>query len=316
MECEPPDACTNDTRELRLLSRQDGTGKGAWQRFMDRERHLIIACAVIVLLMNFIEGRWILYPFMIFSTWIHEMCHGMAALLTGGSIARLQIFADGSGLAYTVTTTTNARAFVASAGYPGTAVTGCLMLLFRRTTLGPTIGTMTMGVLMLISCLLYVRNKFGLIALSIEGLLLVGGGWFAPAALLDHLYGFLSATCCLNAVESIHDLFGASQGYAGGQLMSSDAHTVAEYWGGDYRVWATIWFILALALTAVGIIFARDARALSCFRGDRSQAYANNNQYVNQQYAQATPMQPLPVATPVYAQPTAPPQPQHAVQIV
>ena len=262
MECEPPDACDNDTREMRLLSRQEKADKSSWERFLARDRHLIIACVALAVLMNLPDGRYVLYPFMIFSTWIHEMCHGMAALLTGGKIAKLQIFGDGSGLAYTVTTSKFARALVSSAGYPGTAVTGCLMLLFRRTTLGPTIGTMTMGCCMLLSCLLIVRNKFGLIVLTIEGLCLVIGGWKLPAVALDYLYGFLAATCSLNAVESIHDLYGASQGYAGGELMNSDAHTVAEYWGGDYRVWATIWLLTAIVLTAVGVLYARDARAL------------------------------------------------------
>lgn len=247
-----PDACGNDIREEKLLERQS-------QGIVYRERNLLIACAVLIVAMNISTGRYLLYPFMIFSTWVHEMCHGMAALLSGGYISKLQIFKNGSGLAYTAT---NARGFVASAGYPGTAVTGCILLLFRRTTLGPTIGTMSLGVAILLSCALYVRDSFGAIVLPIEGVFLMLCAWKLPAAWLDHLYNFLAADCCLNAVENIHDLFGSSQGYAGGQLMNSDAHTVAELWGGDYRLWAWIWLVMAAVLTLVGIFGARNARPL------------------------------------------------------
>lgn len=42
---------------------------------------------IVVLLFNAPVGKYLLYPFMIFSTWIHELFHGVAALTVGGSIA-------------------------------------------------------------------------------------------------------------------------------------------------------------------------------------------------------------------------------------
>ena len=247
-----PDACGNDMHEERLLERSR-------ENFFSRERNLLIACVVLVVAMNISTGQYLLYPFTIFSTWVHECCHGFAAILSGGYISKLQIFRNGSGLAYTAS---RHRGFVASAGYPGTAVTGCILLLFRRTTLGPTIGTIGIGAVMLLTCALYVRDSFGAIVLPVEGIVLVLCGWKLPADILDNLYNFLAATCCLNAIENIHDLFASSQGYAGGQLMSSDAHTVSEIWGGDYRTWATLWLIMAIVLTGVGIVGARNAKPL------------------------------------------------------
>jgi len=268
-----------------LLDRQEsGT-------IFDKERNLLIACAILILLMNISTGQYVLYPFKIFSTvsihicilpvldsthsliscalrliclrrlmqWVHEMCHGLAAILSGGYIAKLEIFQNGSGLAYTAS---QHGTFVSSAGYPGTAVTGCLLLIFRRTTLGPTIMTMGLGGALLLSCALYVRNQFGLIFLPIEGVVLLLAGWLLPAVLLDNLFNFLACTVSLNAFENIQDLYGSQQGYAGGELRNTDAHSVAEGWGGDYRVWATIWLIMSIVMTTVGILAARDARAL------------------------------------------------------
>lgn len=227
--------------------------------------------------MNWQEGRYILYPFKIFSTWVHEMCHGVASISMGGYIDKLEIFKDGSGLAYTSVNSSWKRGFVASAGYPGTAVTGCILLLFRRTTLGPTLGTIGIGFCIVLSCILWVRNTWGLWVLTIEGILLILLGWKLPAAILDNLYNFLSATCCLNAVESIQDLFALGTYYIDGEVFSSsDAHTVAEKWGMDYRFWAILWLWMSVALTVIGILFAFDARQTRWFKSKRTHVVPQN----------------------------------------
>ena len=278
LDCDHlPDACTNEIREEKLIQRQQKhDGRSFMERLISRDRNLLIACCVLILAMNITEGRYLLYPFRIFATWIHEMCHGMAAIIMGGRIAKLEIFKDGSGLAYTATRGEWRQAFVSSAGYPGTAVTGCLLLLFRRNTLGPTIGTIGLGVCLVFSCIRWVRNSFGLWVLVSEGIFLILCGWKLPAVLLDNLYNFLAATCCLNAVESIQDLFGSDDYMVGGQVSTTtDAHAVADIWGGDYRLWASVWLCLSLVLTAIGIVYALDAHETQWFKGDKN--YSVNN---------------------------------------
>jgi len=57
-----PDACGNEQRQEKLLDRQEsGT-------IFDKERNLLIACAILILLMNISTGQYVLYPFKIFST--------------------------------------------------------------------------------------------------------------------------------------------------------------------------------------------------------------------------------------------------------
>ena len=43
-----------------------------------RDKRLLRAILLIVILLNAPIGRYILYPFAIFSTWIHESFHGLA----------------------------------------------------------------------------------------------------------------------------------------------------------------------------------------------------------------------------------------------
>ena len=57
-----------------------------------------IALASILLWQTHV-GSLLLYPFTILATWFHEMGHGLMAMLTGRGFERLQIFADGSGVA-------------------------------------------------------------------------------------------------------------------------------------------------------------------------------------------------------------------------
>lgn len=191
-----------------------------------------------------------------------------------GRIAALRIFQDGSGLAYTATKTANAGTFVSSAGYP-TAVTGFLMLLFRRTTLGPTIGLIVLGSAMILSVILFVKNDFGRWFLSAEAAVLLFFSWKMPAHYTDNLYNFLAATCCLNAVENVRDLFGSSYIVNGKEISGTDAHSTADGWGGDYRMWAMIWLWFSLGMTVLGILCGFDARRLpSCVRPSQSDATA------------------------------------------
>ena len=43
-------------------------------------------------------GPLVLYPFRLFTTWIHECGHAVMAVLVGGSVASITIEPNGSGL--------------------------------------------------------------------------------------------------------------------------------------------------------------------------------------------------------------------------
>lgn len=226
---------------------------------LQRDWRLLRVIMVIVVLMQFETGRYVLYPFTIFSTWIHETCHGTAAILAGGKIIWLNIYADGSGLAYcSMPSGTGKRAFFHSAGYMGTALIGGILLLFRRTKRGPRLGIYATGTIILLTSALYVRNIFGLAVLIPMGLVLLLCGWRLPSNRMRDVYALLAATCCLNAILSIHVLFFAGTVYVGGEARDSDAQAVASVIGLSYWVWALIWLIFAFVMTCIGLVCALD----------------------------------------------------------
>ena len=217
-----------------------------------RDGRLILITVLIVIIMNIPILKWIVYPFTIFSTWIHELCHGLAAVLSGGSISKIEIFPDTSGLAYT---SSQHRGFVASAGYQGTPVIGCLLLIFRRTKRGPRSGTMALAVMMILSVMLWIRNVFGICFILLLGILLGIVAWKLPSFHMRNVYVALSVTCSLNAITSIRNLYGSTH-MVNGEETSTDAHTMADLKGGNAAMWATIWLVLALVLTVCGVLFA------------------------------------------------------------
>ena len=212
------------------------------------------------------------------------MCHGIAAILTGGGVKELFVYKDGSGLAYTWSTGENwKRAVIASGGYVGTALLGALLLLFRRTRRGPTIGLIGMGVAILISVAMYVRNGFAIGVLIAMALVIILCAWKLQARLVAYLYSFLGATCSFNAITSIKQLFAPGQGYVNGQPVYSDAHTVAEYAGGTYVMWATIWMVFAVIMSMIGLIFAVDGNT---YRKGKKQQQASQVSGDYQMYTQ------------------------------
>lgn len=228
----------------------------SWKEMIKRDGRLLIITFAIIVLMNIPFIKYVLYPFSIFSTYVHEFCHGFSALLVGGRVQKLLIFPDTSGLAYTSLPPGNGRrAFVAASGYQGTAIVGCLLLIFRRTKRGPRTGTMTLAIVMLLSTAIWIRNVFGFIMIALLGIILVVCAWKLPSARIRDVYTCVAVTTTLNAITNVVDLFGSNQ-YVNGEPSQTDAHTVADTIGGPSWIWALLWLLFAVVMAGVGLVFA------------------------------------------------------------
>ncbi|TNE44119.1 MAG: hypothetical protein EP343_30675 [Deltaproteobacteria bacterium] len=98
-------------------------------------RVLLGGLVALLVLSNIPYGSYVLYPFELFSTWIHETCHGLAALAVGGTFHELYLYPDTSGRALSSGVASHTgRVIVASAGYMGTTFFGGLLLLLLRPT--------------------------------------------------------------------------------------------------------------------------------------------------------------------------------------
>eukprot|EP00539_Tryblionella_compressa_P008390 CAMPEP_0178763448 /NCGR_PEP_ID=MMETSP0744-20121128/17171_1 /TAXON_ID=913974 /ORGANISM="Nitzschia punctata, Strain CCMP561" /LENGTH=350 /DNA_ID=CAMNT_0020418373 /DNA_START=123 /DNA_END=1175 /DNA_ORIENTATION=- len=229
---------------------------GGFCKALLREWKVVLLALVILIGMNIPVVRWAFYPFVIFATWIHEMCHGFAGLFAGYDLQKLEVFVDTSGLATLGIDDDERWAFVASAGYQGTPVVGFLLLIFRRTKRGPRLGLWILGLLMLVSVALWIRNLFGIISVLIIGFFLLLCGWKLPSAWMRALYTVVAVTTSMNAIASVRALYGPTQTINGEDAIS-DAHAMAEMINGTSSwMWATIWLLLGILFTFLGIVFA------------------------------------------------------------
>ena len=81
----------------------DGNNKRRFTcwNMMKRDSKLWFVTILILVVMNIPLIRFALYPFVLFSTWIHETCHGIACLMVGGVVDKLNLYPDTTGLATT-----------------------------------------------------------------------------------------------------------------------------------------------------------------------------------------------------------------------
>jgi hypothetical protein len=221
---------------------------------LSRDDKLLIGLVLgTVLLMNIPYGSYPLYPFKLFATWIHESFHGLAALLTGGSVSSVEIYSDTSGLTQSLLSQSmGAQAFVASMGYLGTSIVGAILLALRQRPRAQRWALSVLAVAMVLSLVVWVRNLFGGVTVAVLavgiGLLALRGAdrW---ASIITNV---LASQACVNALLDIRVLYSVGEG--------SDAAAMARIVGLWPWFWATLWMGLSILLFWVAWSRTREAK--------------------------------------------------------
>lgn len=171
-------------------------------------------------------------------TFFHEISHGLAALLTGGSIHSISLNFNGSGLC---TTSGGVRFIVTFFGYAGSALWG--LLIYRiANALSPSrskIMVIAMVVMLSVTLVLWARDFPTIIILIVlllmYSLLLYQLIWISVKSLIQLVGIFV----LLDAIRSpLYLLDGRSLG---------DGATLARLTGLPEVFWVALWFAIALA---------------------------------------------------------------------
>jgi hypothetical protein len=203
---------------------------------------LVIVALVLALGLSYVPyGRYALYPFELLGTWIHEMSHGMTAEVVGFDFDKLTISSDTSGLAtYSMPSGANfRRGFVASAGYLGSTLWGCIFLLAKRFRVAGRGFLIAFGAAMALSLIFYVRNLFGFFSTALWAAAFILIGWKLRSRVASVFITFTGGFLVLEALRSINVLFHVTD--------SSDAVTMAHVWLLPYWFWAGLWMLTSLA---------------------------------------------------------------------
>ncbi|HET6611348.1 MAG TPA: M50 family metallopeptidase [Kofleriaceae bacterium] len=244
---------------LRIKAVNVTAGVRAGVGSLSRERALVIALLASLVLWNLPFGGFVLYPFKLFATWLHELSHGLAMAVTGAGFDRLDIYRDTSGISYARGgTTALGAAIIASAGYLGTALFGAGFLVLGQSRRGARTVLVGLASILAISAALWIENRFGIIVAW------AGAGMFLLAALISErvavlVVNFVAAQASINAVLDIRVLFRPNMVINGKIVGRSDAHNMAAATFGNHWLWATVWLVISLALlyAALRIIYVR-----------------------------------------------------------
>lgn len=102
----------------------------------------LVAFGIALFLRRWRPAQRLLWPLNLFAVLIHELMHGLAAILSGGRFQRFEMSGSG-GVAYTVG---GRRAFILPAGYVGTAIFGALLLVVTNSVEQPGLVAIALGV--------------------------------------------------------------------------------------------------------------------------------------------------------------------------
>jgi hypothetical protein len=199
-------------------------------------------------------GPIVLYPFTLFTTWIHECSHAVMVVLMGGSVSSITIQPDTSGLTRSLMPGARvAQGLVASAGYLGASLVGCLLMTATRIEKRARPILWSIGAFMLLTLVLWMRNPFGAVVVLAWGVTLLVLARHASGGISRFVLSVLAIQVALNAVYDIRILF----------LVNgpSDAQTMARLFLVPAWIWAGLWMGASVAMLAWTLRVTRTGRS-------------------------------------------------------
>jgi hypothetical protein len=225
-------------------------------------RGLGLAVLASLVLLQLPFGGLVLYPFKVLGTWLHEISHGIVMFMTGVGFDRMDVYPDGSGLAFADGTAGPiGKALIAAAGYMGTPLWGVVLLWVGQDERGARRALAVVSLLLGATAALFIANRFGQASIGATALVVCGAALFLPDRWIVLLCNFIAAQACIGAVVDIRVLYRPFL-VVDGQERGSDAHQMAEATFGTSEpwaiwVWASTWLVWSLAILFVALVVAR-----------------------------------------------------------
>ena len=184
----------------------------------------------------------VIYPLKIFVVFLHELSHGLAALVMGGSIQRIEISPNQGGVCYCGG---GSRFLTLSAGYLGSLAWGVGLLLIAGTRKLWHFATMVvLGMIVVVVSVLYIRTMFGLTFGLMFGLGLLAVARYLPIEVQTITLTVIGLTSCLYAILDIKSDILDRPG------IRSDARMLADLTGVPTLVWGVLWIAIAVGVSA------------------------------------------------------------------
>jgi hypothetical protein len=187
-------------------------------------------------------AQFVLYPFKLFTTWVHECGHALTTVLVGGRVTSITIEPNGSGLTRSLVPAGRvAGGLVACSGYLGAAVVGCLLMAATRVEKWAHAVLLGLAACMLVTLVFWMRNLFGVAVVVAWSMTLVALASRGAGNASRFFLSLLAIQVALNSVYDIRVLFLIDRG-------QSDAATMARLSLVPSWVWAATWMLTSIAM--------------------------------------------------------------------
>lgn len=200
-----------------------------------------IALFLIFIVITLLWNTVVLYPLKIFVVFMHEVSHGLTAIVTGGSIIQIEVNPQQGGHALTKG---GSRFWTLSAGYLGSLLWGGMILLLAARTHLDKAVSVVIGIGMVVITIAFGSDTFTYLFGIGFGVFLIGIGLFLPEVVNDWILRVIGMTSCLYAILDIKsDVLDRSN-------LPSDARMLAEETKFlTTEIWGLLWIVIALILT-------------------------------------------------------------------
>ena len=218
-----------------------------------------IVISVLVIALYFVPYGWyVLYPFMLIYTFIHESGHGIAGEMVGGDFKQFEMWSDGSGMATTMIPSDIghfAKAFIAFGGLIAPAIMAAIFLLLGRSGRASRVG-MLLFTLMCAAAIIFLvpfTNPFGIAFIGgcglVSGVIALG-----PKSNKVPQYSMLVlAITLLTAVFSRGDYLFTDTAQTAQGLAPSDVGQIADNLILPYWFWGGLIAALSVLILILGI---------------------------------------------------------------
>lgn len=187
-------------------------------------------------------GAVVLYPFRLFTTWVHECAHAVMTIFVGGHVNSIVIERNGAGVTRSLIPESRvAQGLVASAGYVGASIVGCALMFAARGKKAAHGILLGIGAFMLLTLIIWIRNLFGFVVVLIWGVALIALSRKGRGPVSSFVLSLLAVQVALNSVFDIRVLFFVKGGH-------SDAETMARLFLVPAWTWASLWMLFSIAL--------------------------------------------------------------------
>lgn len=177
---------------------------------------------------------YISVPFKWLESYFHELSHGLASLLTGGSVSHIQLFPNGAGLCFTQGGWPIAIGF---SGYFGAALWGYLIFILATWPKGIRVSFAFLGSAVVLTTLLWGRDLLTISILACLAVLFLLPLKLNNNRFMDSGLRVMALMIMLNALASPTVLLGLS-GEGDASMLASQTWIPA--W-----IWVFVWLVIS-----------------------------------------------------------------------